>query len=685
MSKLINHNNIEKLAKIGYWEWWPDIDKFLLSEGLIKMLNFKNSSYTPDDIYDNFKKICSKLELSKLPEYFSRLKEGFLSEPLIFSAKISNSTEYFEVNADTLQHNSKNYIAGTIQNVTQGIKYNILKEKEVLFEKKITEIASRFMNEASFQQSLSLTLDDLGDLCNALNVSIFKIDNNFLVKEFEWNNSDKQKNILVKEDITPAEMKFIIDLVKEKKIIYYQNINTFPHILSNIKTNLLNKNIKSLIISGINKNFNTTGFIIVTRGEEAGKWDFADIHIIKMTSLIIGNALKQNTLYKTIITNEKRLNFALIAGKLGTWEIDFTKNTKIFDKRSLEIFGYKDNYINKIDNWFNKNIHSSFYKSYEETLLDCIEGKINYFEIEYKIKCKNGKYRWINDWGIVTEIDKDGKPVKMVGIIQDITRRKKNEYDLLTAKKKAELSDKLKTAFLANISHEIRTPMNGINGFAKLLYNNMVDEHKKSQYLEIIFRSSNRLLNLMNNLIDISRLETNQLKFFEKECSIDDIFNDIKKHFSSEIKKNTNIKFEIKNNVNNIYSYINIDDSRLKQILINLIDNAFKFTNSGKISVLCELDNSGNLLFTVKDSGRGISRENLDIIFDIFAQSEEDINNNIGGTGLGLPIAKQLVAKMGGTIAVNSTKGGGSTFYFTIPYNPTQLPSFDKNLTSQTL
>jgi len=676
MGNLINHNNIEKLAKIGYWEWWSDTDKFLLSEGLIKIFNFQHNSYSSDEIFNNFKKICSKSELTKLTDYFKNLKEGFLPELLIFSTTISNSTEYFEVNAETLQHNNKNYIAGTIQNITQSIKYNILKEKEILFEKKITEIASRFMNENSFQQSLSLTLSDLGNLCNALNISVFKIDNNFLIKESEWTKSGAQKDIFTKKDVTPSEMKFIIDLIKEKKIVYYHNINTLPYILSNIKSVLLSKNVKSLIISGINKGLHTTGFIIVTRDEIAGKWDFADIHIIKMTSIIIGNAIKQNTLYKTITTNEKRLDFALTASKLGTWEIDFIQNTKIFDKRSIEIFGYKDNSINKIDNWFQKNIHPNFYKSYEDTLTNCIEGYINYFEIEYKIKCKNGEYRWVNDWGIVTEIDKNGKPLKMVGIIQDITRRKRIEYDLLTAKKKAEQNEKLKTAFLANISHEIRTPMNGINGFAKLLYNNMVDDKEKSRYLEIIFKSSNRLLNLINNLIDISRLETNQLNFFEKEYSINLIFKDIEKHFSSKIKNNSNIKFEIINNVNNIYSYINIDGLRLKQILINLIDNAFKFTNSGKITVSCDLDNNSNLLFTVKDSGRGISKENLNIIFDRFAQSNDDINNNIGGTGLGLPIAKQLINKMGGEITVSSLKNIGSTFSFTLPYKPTKLPSY---------
>jgi PAS domain S-box-containing protein len=392
--------------------------------------------------------------------------------------------------------------------------------------------------------------------------------------------------------------------------------------------------------------------------------------MVKMTSLILSNALKQNLMHKSLQKSEKRLKFALLAGNLGTYEFNLITQTKYYDERFANFFGYSSGTLNKNQNWFENNIHPNFLEAYRNFLNQCLDGEKNYFEQEYKIRCKDESYKWISDWGIVTEVNNDGIPLKMVGIIQDISHRKNTEKALIFAKEKAEENEKLKTAFLANVSHEIRTPMNGITGFAELLYNNMVSDNDKHHYLEIIWKNSNRLLTLINNILDISKLETNQLTIFNHEYSLNQLITDIHTQFKTQIEKNNNIEFRIISSVDATNCIINTDESRLNQILTNLIENAFKFTRSGSIEVLFDIDNSCNLIVQVKDTGSGIPREFHSRLFNRFSQSDLTINQNMGGTGLGLPISKGLVEALGGNIWVKSLKGVGSTFYFTIPLQP---------------
>ena len=256
---------------------------------------------------------------------------------------------------------------------------------------------------------------------------------------------------------------------------------------------------------------------------------------------------------------------------------------------------------------------------------------------------------------------------EILAIENDITERKKHERELIQAKEKAEESEKLKLAFLHNMSHEIRTPLNAIMGFIDFLSENDVSEQTRKKYMSIVLKSGNQLLSIINDILTISSLETNQVHINITKVCANEVITDLMKTFEIQAKKQ-NILLYSKMDLSNEESIINTDRTKLIQILSNLISNALKFTQKGFIEFGYTIKNEKYLEFYVKDTGIGIETENFDRIFDRFSQAEDYISNKYGGTGLGLAISKGFVEKLGGEIWVESEKGKGSTFYFTLPY-----------------
>jgi len=240
-----------------------------------------------------------------------------------------------------------------------------------------------------------------------------------------------------------------------------------------------------------------------------------------------------------------------------------------------------------------------------------------------------------------------------------------NEH-LLTAKEKAEESDKLKSAFLANMSHEIRTPMNAILGFTSLLNNKSLTEEKRAEYISLIQNGGKRLLRLITDIVDISKIDAKQLSLSYSACNINELIDNLKSQFSLYSSKNQ-ITLITHKGLKDTESVIQTDEIRLSQILSNLLENAQKYTDSGSIEFGYE--KKGSVLeFYVKDSGIGISQKNTKKIFDRFMQVETEYAKSISGTGLGLAIVKGILDLFDGEIWVTSEENIGTTFFFTIPY-----------------
>jgi PAS domain S-box-containing protein len=285
----------------------------------------------------------------------------------------------------------------------------------------------------------------------------------------------------------------------------------------------------------------------------------------------------------------------------------------------------------------------------------------------------------------------DGKPTGVEGSLRDVSeritaqekveasekllRRQNEEYIILNeeiriAKEKAEESDRLKSAFLANMSHEIRTPMNGIVGFSTMLADPKLLKETRDAYLKIVNSSCDQLLHIVNDIIDISKIEAGQIDLSETSFDLRELFGEISSFYSTTAREK-GVELIIKpfsGTLSEKYHIIS-DRTKLRQVLDNLLSNAVKFTESGKITIKCELVNN-SLQFEIEDTGIGIPPELREVVFERFRQVETSYTKKYGGTGLGLSITKAYVEKIGGEIWLSSELGKGSTFSFRIPYKP---------------
>ena len=297
------------------------------------------------------------------------------------------------------------------------------------------------------------------------------------------------------------------------------------------------------------------------------------------------------------------------------------------------------------------------------------------FQGESLFSIYSGLTQWF-EFSVSPVFNRSGEVAHLIFAFTNITERKENEKEMLIAKTRAEESDRLKTAFLSNLSHEIRTPLNAILGFSSLLNNSTISLEDKFEIPSQLLRHSNELLDIINDLIDISAIETNQLTIKKRECKLNQTLENIFKDFLDQ-NKAIRLKTYIKLGVSEENFTILTDPDRLSQVVKHLLSNAHKFTSEGFIEFGYIFKDPSTLLFYVIDTGVGLNEKEQEIIFNTFRQADETTTRGYSGLGLGLSICKNIVERLGGKIWVNSTKNEGSTFFFTLPYIPVRA-KFDE-------
>lgn len=282
----------------------------------------------------------------------------------------------------------------------------------------------------------------------------------------------------------------------------------------------------------------------------------------------------------------------------------------------------------------------------------------------------------LNDIGKIKRYSSDFNRIGT--LIEEFIGQKK---ELVVEKQRAQESDKLKSAFLANMSHEIRTPLNGILGFSELLLEDETDEETRHSYLNIIQKSGYCLLNIINDLVDLSKLEAGQMKLNIEQFNLDTLLNDTFLFFKENRHvKEHKLELVFNNPFGGMSTILSADQHRLKQVLLNLMNNAAKYTLRGSIEVGCRVYDEKNLLFYVKDTGIGISHDELGKVFDRFIQLNDQRIGQSEGAGLGLSITKGLVELMGGKLWVESELNVGSVFSFTLPAVVNQVAKTTRTL-----
>ncbi len=635
----------EDLTESGSFEWNSSSQEQEYSDGIYKIFGLPKEQVINQEVFSSLIHPEDKdgfFEWTK--DIYNNVENvSLVREFRIIQIDGTVKTLWTKVRKKFDNSNNLINVSGAIQDISERKRKEIL--TDVIYN--ISRYASELTNSHDYYQKIQSEICRLID-ANNMFVAFLDEENDLLDIKYVTGESTKIKSL-------PAEGTISNLVLKENKGILLDH-QTLINYDQTGKIKRVGKASKTWLGVPLRKGDRAFGVLVVQNYEKDHAFTYEDMELLEYISTQLVSAIRSQEDAEQI----EVLRNSIEQSPVSVVITDLSGNIEYVNPKFLEITGYSlKEVIGENPRVLKSGLQT---KEFYQDLWDTI-AKGKEWRGEFQNKRKDGSVYW--EMASISPVKNPGGQVThYVAVKEDITLRKLMERDLLEAKEKAEESDNLKSAFLANLSHEIRTPMNGILGFSELLREEDLEKDEFNKYVDIISSNGNQLLTIIDDIITISNLEVKQLRINRRKFDLQPFLESLRYTFEIERKSlerhQVAILFpELKNEI-----ILDTDQGKLNQILTNLLKNALKFTEKGTIQLSIETFEDGHIQFSVRDSGMGISEDMQKVIFDRFRQVDESNTRSFGGTGLGLAISKGLAELLGGDLWVESKLGEGSTFNF---------------------
>lgn len=667
---------IIKNASLGTWEWNINTGETKFNERWAEIIGYSLQELSPVNIEtwakhthpDDLKKSNEKLKAhfdGETAQYQCEARMRHKNGQWVWVLDTGKVTQWTEEGKPLL-------MSGVHQEITERKQTEFQLYQKLEIEKLLSEISSEFIHTTDIDASIIESFEKLAAITLASRVYLFMIDaeKGTMSNTHEWCSegvSAEKDNL---QDLPVSIFPWWMKKLHNKEIIDIPDVSKMPPVAKKEQEILESQNIKSLLVLPVYIETQLKGFVGFDNVLSRSLWSEKDSQLLRLLADIISNAIDRKI-------NEEELRLLTKAVEESPVSIlitDFRGAITYANSAFERISGYKTHEVlGKNPSILNSGKQpKSFYAVLWDTIL---AGNI--WQGELRNKSKNGKIFWTRQ--LISPIKYNNRITHFIGVAQDISENKKVMNELFDAKLKAEESDRLKSAFLATMSHELRTPLNHVLGFSDMIPD-MTDDESIKEYSVLIHKSGTNLLNIIEDIFNLALIEQSEISIRKQEVFVRDIYLELKKQlqeFLTESNKSHNIRLNYKVDSSIVTKKIITDKPKVMQVMSNIIKNAIKFTNIGEISLSLLLEEDNNLSIKVKDTGIGIPKDKLGIIFEFFRQVDDTHTRNYEGVGIGLAISQKIAQVMDGTIKVESTPEIGSEFTFSFPINLLENESID--------